>query len=360
MRVVIAAELGPNKLGSLECQIFSTGQLMEKEGAAASYLFSGDISAPVRQHFGLREDQVVPELGTLANPGSHGHWISQFKRLQPEVIWLHLFPPFSPLLRQIRSACPRARIYFTDHVSRGFPRRNPVKAVLCRARAATFQSVVDRYIAVSRFVANRLRDVDYIPEDRIDMVYNGVDLQRFRLQEGRGSFIAAVCHMRPQKGVHVLLQALAILKQRGEEPDCRLVGVGPHLEEYQSYAHEQGLRNVTFLGSRDDVPDILRGARMVIVPSTWDEAFGLAAAEALAVGRPVIASNIGALPEVVVDQQNGVLVPSGDAEALAGAMASLFRDADQCEAMGRAGRARVEQLFDLERQAKEIVRIMTA
>lgn len=131
------------------------------------------------------------------------------------------------------------------------------------------------------------------------------------------------------------------------------------MESYRRLAHQYGLAGLEFLGSRDDVPDLLRGSMANVVPSLWLEAFGNAAAEALACGVPVIASATGGLKEIVDHEGNGLLVPPGDAFALADALSRLNQDADLRQRMGLAGRRKAERLFNLESQKTEIFDILT-
>jgi glycosyltransferase involved in cell wall biosynthesis len=101
-----------------------------------------------------------------------------------------------------------------------------------------------------------------------------------------------------------------------------------------------------FLGFRKDAPEIVQAFDIVAVPSRV-EPFGLSSLEAMAAGRPVVASRVGGIPEVVIDRQTGTLVPPGDASALAAAIAPLLKDPLTRDALGREGRRRAETSFSL-------------
>jgi glycosyltransferase involved in cell wall biosynthesis len=359
MKVTIAADLAPNKMGSLECLLFTTGNLLQASGRTVSYLFSGATSAAVRQRFGLRLDgALVEDLGSLDDPSCFDAWLAALAKEQPDVLWLHFFPLTGSFAQRVRRACPKARIVLSERVSRGFVRRNPLKALYCRLRAAAAAHCIDQYLPVSDFVARRLREVDYVPAAKIHTVYNGIDLSRFPPRQGPGTYVAAVCHMRAVKGIPVLVRALDLLAKRGIRPETRLIGEGPELDSYRADVRQRGLDHVQFLGLRDDVPEQLSGAAVVVVPSIWPEAFSLAAGEAMAAGAPVVASRVGALPEVVDDGVTGVLVPPQDVEALAAALESLLADPARRESQGRAGRERAAKLFDLQNQARQLVSIL--
>ena len=109
---------------------------------------------------------------------------------------------------------------------------------------------------------------------------------------------------------------------------------------------------VTFLGARDDVPTLLDAADVYVQPSL-SEGLGLAVLEAMAAGLPVIATRTGGLPEVVADNQTGLLVPPGDAPALANALQYLLDNVNRRDKMGKAGRARAVSCFSIARMVSE-------
>ncbi len=357
MKALIAADLVPNKVGSLESQIFGVGKHLKSLGVEPYYAFTGELTSPVRKHFHVDDEHVYQNLGGLSNAAALGPWLEVFAKVRPDFLWTLFFPTVGKTLLQIRRTCPRARIIIGDHVSRGFPDRSVVKRCYCALRGHWSGRQVDGYLAVSQYVARRLVEVDRIPVSKVQMVYNGVDLNAFRPTDLSPQYLTAICHMRAEKGMPTLLAALRQLKSRGLEPECRMVGEGPELESYIQYCGTHGLKQVTFLGRRNDVAELLRQALVTVVPSSWYEAFGLAAAESLATGVPVIASNIAALPEVVTPEC-GLLVPPEDPVALADALTQLIANPDTRVAMGRAGRQRAEALFDLDARCLDIARCL--
>jgi glycosyltransferase involved in cell wall biosynthesis len=113
--------------------------------------------------------------------------------------------------------------------------------------------------------------------------------------------------------------------------------------ELRVYASERGVDDlVTFEGFRADVPQVMADLDVFVLPSLW-EGFGLVLVEAMAAGRPVVASAVGPISEIVVDGVTGLLVPPGDPDALAEAIVRLLQDPELAAALGRAGRARVER-----------------
>jgi glycosyltransferase involved in cell wall biosynthesis len=138
------------------------------------------------------------------------------------------------------------------------------------------------------------------------------------------------------------------VSQLGAEwPELRLViaGDGSLRGALEAEAAALGIADrVHLLGARNDVPDVLAALDVFAMPSEW-EPFGLAAAEAMAAGLPVVASEVGGLPEVVAAGVTGILVPACEPEPLAAGIATLLREPATRRAMGEAGRARVQAEF---------------
>lgn len=172
---------------------------------------------------------------------------------------------------------------------------------------------------------------------------------------GDTAFLVA-CRLVPEKGVHVLVEAAA----RSAVPWRLLVaGEGPERAGLERRVEALGLRSrIAFLGH---VPPPDLAARMdasaaVLIPSIWYETFGLTAIEAFAAGRPVVASDLGALREVV-DERSGIRVPPGDAAAWASALDGLAADPGQSGRLGSGARARYDEHFTPERDARRLLAI---
>lgn len=153
--------------------------------------------------------------------------------------------------------------------------------------------------------------------------------------------VAMVTRMAAEKGVLTMLEALRLLAERGEAVRCLLVGGGPLAPQLPGLIEAMGLGEcATPLGNQPaaKVWEVLAETDLLVLPSE-DEGMPLAIMEALAMGVPVIATPVGAVPELVRDGVNGLLVPVGDASALAEAIADLARDPARRQRMGEAGRA---------------------
>jgi len=187
--------------------------------------------------------------------------------------------------------------------------------------------------------------------EQFEVIHSGVDLSRFRLPEGppeakrqelglpdRARLVGCVARLVPVKGVQVLLEAVPRIRER--VPDAVVVFVGdgelrPHLERR---ARELGVDGaVRFLGLRRDVAEIVPVFEVAVQPSL-NEGMGKAAVEAMAAGKPVVASAVSGLVDVVQDGHNGVLVPPGDPQALASAIADLLTHPERARRLGETAR----------------------
>ncbi len=157
-----------------------------------------------------------------------------------------------------------------------------------------------------------------------------------------------------QKGHRVLLEAVAKIAEEIPGLRLELAGAGPLEDDLQARAVRLRLmRHATFLGVVEDVRPVLQRALMVVVPSLW-EGLGIAALEAMAMGRPVIASDVDGLREIITHERDGLLVPAGDVAALAAAISRLMADRVLAERLAAAGRARVVEAFGINAMAREL------
>jgi glycosyltransferase involved in cell wall biosynthesis len=178
------------------------------------------------------------------------------------------------------------------------------------------------------------------------VIRNGVDStapEPDRPPEGEPR-VVMVGRLQAPKDPLTLVRALATLQ--GRDVEALLVGDGPDRAAVEKEVRRLELESVRLLGQRNDVAELLRTAAIFVL-STRSEGLPLSILEAMAVGLPVIASNVGGVPELVVDGETGVLVPPGDPHSLAGAIERLLGNPALLRQLGEAGRARVREHFDL-------------
>ena len=204
-------------------------------------------------------------------------------------------------------------------------------------------------------------------EPRARVVHDGYDLQTFPQQAPAqnavspdGPIITLVGRITPWKGQDVFLRAAA--RVRGRFPKARFWVIGSPMfgeHEFEKSLHalagELGLReHVTFWGQRDDVPTLMGRTDILVHASTLGEPFGQVVIEGMAAGKPVIATDGGALPEIVLPGETGLLVPMGDAEAMADAVCALLTDPARAAAMGAAGWRRVQDKFTIMHTVRKV------
>jgi glycosyltransferase involved in cell wall biosynthesis len=200
---------------------------------------------------------------------------------------------------------------------------------------------VDRYIAVSRPVAEACaslaaggeRPIDLIPPFLSDDTFDPVDAVRPAFVPATGDYVMFAGALGPHKGVDVLLEAWEGL---GASVPLVLAGLR---------RHDTPLRFPEGVIVAENVPhgDVLRAwahCAIAVVPSRWPDPCPLVALEAMAAGRPVIASAVGGLPDMVLDGTTGILVPPGDVQALRASIVQLLADPGRRASMGQAGRER--------------------
>lgn len=233
--------------------------------------------------------------------------------------------------------------------------------------AARYQ---DRIITISHHLKRFHVEVEGLPADKIVTIHYGLVQEAFLKGVGEGMDVRAeldiptdaplagvVGRLTEQKGHTYLLDAFAAVVR--ELPSARLLVVGDgelHLALERQAARLRLDDSVTFTGHRADVPRIMMALDVLVVPSLW-EGFGLVLLEAMAAGKPIVASCVSAIPEIVADGETGLLVPPGDPRSLAQALLQMLRAPELGRRMGRKGRAQLAREFGVEKMVRATERI---
>ncbi len=218
-------------------------------------------------------------------------------------------------------------------------------------------------IAIADVVADSLRRL-YGRENAV-VVPNGIPINQYRSPSqdrltwraelgilADETVFACIANLSVPKNHRIIIEGLGRLAASKSTARLLLIGEGVMRGELEAQATSLGIRDrVTFMGRRTDIPEILNASDVVVLASNW-EGCPLSILEAMAAGKPVIATAVGGVPELVIDGVTGVLVPSGDAAALSEAMARLMTDFKLRMNMGLAGAARAEQHFSAEVMAQ--------
>ncbi len=236
--------------------------------------------------------------------------------------------------------------------------RNPVfeyTKLLNKMRNAIRESIFlpylySKYITPSLYLKSRLHDVANIPEDRIDVVPNGVDLLNYdQVEQFEKEDDQIVCLSRFEKSKHLEDAIVAMKWVIKEIPNAKLVigGFGREYNNLQSLIRKLGLeRHVKLVGKvfGEDKERLLKRGEIFVFPSTY-EGFGIVLLEAFACNLPVVAVGVTAIPEIVRHNENGLLVPPRDPRSIADSLIHLLRNKDKAITMGKRGRSMVEKNY---------------
>jgi glycosyltransferase involved in cell wall biosynthesis len=275
-----------------------------------------------------------------------------------QVMHAHQYTPcfYSVLARLLAGGKPR--VIFTEH-GRHFP------DAVGRARRWSNRLILSRLVseanAVCDFSARALKSIDGFSGIPVGVIENGIDPLKYRraadvaaARRGLGlpvarRYVVHVARFHPVKDQRTLLKAFHLVANSLPDVDLLLVGDGPLRVDLEQQVEALGLRErVRFLGVRSDVPAIL-GATEVFCLTSVSEAASLTLLEAMASALPVVVTDVGGNPEIVRGEVDGVLAPRGDAQAIGAALLRILTDESLAAQMGRAGAARVRDVYDLNR-----------
>ena len=196
-----------------------------------------------------------------------------------------------------------------------------------------------------------------VPEEKIEVILPGLDLDAFgqtdqRVQtrndigvDDNEHLVLYIGRLRAVKGVEFGIRAVAKAFKQNPKMKLALAGEGDQRKQLEALSAELGIENnVKFLGARKDLPNVLSACDSVIMPSLT-EGFPRVAIEAMASSKPVIATNVGGVPEAIIDGQSGILVPSKDVEAMTDALISVSTNFELAKRLGVAARQRTEHRF---------------
>jgi glycosyltransferase involved in cell wall biosynthesis len=301
----------------------------------------------------------------------------------PDVLHEHMFRAdvigTRAALRLADRGAPRPYVVSTVHSSR-------IRSVDDQALLRRLTPQMDRIIAVSRAIVAKLIAEGRTPAP-VELIYNGVDLQRYEFTEAcctlpeeygfpEGTpLVGVVARLEPEKGHATLIDAWPLVLRDVPEARLLIIGEGSQRQTLEAQAnsldllgeecsaeHCVGTRGarpgakILFTGLRDDVPAVTAALDVAVLPS-YREAQGLAILEAMALRRPVVATQVGGVPEMIEDGRSGLLVPPRDAPALAAAIVRLLTDHPLADMLARAGHDFVHANFSVEHMVRAVAKI---
>lgn len=294
------------------------------------------------------------------------------RRYRPELVHLHytgFLGPY-PWLARLNSV---RKVFFTDHISRpsGYVAR---RAPLWKRRVARAINLpLTKVICVSRYGHQCFTALDLLSSERCELVYNAVDLSRVQHNPGRAdefrrrysipsdrTVVLQVSWIIPEKGIPDLLKAASLVISRNPNVQFVLVGEGAYRRQYMKDAEAMGLADhICWTGLVEDpfgdgVYDV---ADIVCQVSNWEEVFGWVIAEGMAHQKPIVATKVGGIPELVVEGKSGFLVERGNVCAMAEKILHLVERPELREQVGHAGRQIAEAKFDLRCNVRQLIQL---
>jgi len=293
------------------------------------------------------------------------------RRYRPEILHLH-FTGFLGTYPWVARLFGTSKVFFSDHSSRPLGYVPSRASLLRRMLVRAINWPLTKVICVSKYGYACMAPLDVLPARRFQLIYNGVDLTRvthdadrardfrcrYAIPEGR-TLVVQVSWIIPEKGIPDLLRAAQLVLSENENVQFLLVGEGPYREEYMKDAARMGLGDhVTWTGAVQDPfgEGIYDAADIVCQLSQWEELFGWMIAEGMAHGKPIVASSVGGIPELIVDNESGFLIERGDVKCAANRILELISNPELRERMGRTGVEIASRKFDLSRNVAELIK----
>ena len=361
----------PFRIGGTEAFARELSEQLLVHGWQSILCFLSEPSSEVRRFLDLPNVaiEVLPDVDKVGWKGSR-ELARVLAEYRPQILHLHFigFLGFYPWLSRLYSV---KRVFFTDHSSRpaGYlPNRAPFwKRAL--VRAINYQ--ISKVICVSKYGMECMSKLDVLPGDRYEMIYNGVDIKRilpdsvlgdafrkrFSIPEER-SIALQVSWIIPEKGIGDLLTVAQTVLRQNDKVQFVVVGEGPYREQYMRQAEEMQIADyLTWTGLVEDPlgEGVYDAADIVCQLSQWEEVFGWMIAEAMVYAKPVVATRVGGIPELVQHESSGFLVNRGDTLAPSEHILNLLSDRNLRMRMGRTGREIALERFDLARNVQELI-----
>lgn len=209
-------------------------------------------------------------------------------------------------------------------------------------------------------------------KNRTRLIHNGIDVTAFSSQllsfsesdreklrkdvlqsDKKTDVIITIAELHPRKGLMTLLESAKLLTEQEQNFMLIIVGKGEQEAELRQYIAKNNLENhALLLGYRYDIPQLLAGSDLFILPSLH-EAFGLVILEAMAAGLPIVATRSGGIPDIITEEENGILVPPKDSNALANAIKTLLSDKKRMKTMSSENYNKVSKQFDIKEMVKK-------
>ena len=361
----------PLRIGGTETFARELSRQLGERGWKSVLCFLSEPTSEVRQFLDLPNISFeVLENSTDGGREARRNLAGIMRRHRPEILHLH-YVSFLNLYSWGARFQSARQVFFTDHHSRPAGYVQSRAPMWKRTAARLINQPLNRVICVSNYGYECMTSFDLLPRRRFEMIYNGVDLSRvkddprlavkFRERyaiPAERAIVTQVSWLIPEKGIADFLETARLVLRQNRNVQFVLVGDGAIREQYMNDAAAMGLADhITWTGMVDDPfgEGVFHAADVVCQFSRWEEVFGWMIAEAMAHGKPVVATRVGGIPELITDGVTGYLIGRGDTGAMSDSILKLLADPELSARMGAAGREVVAAKFDLRKNVAQLV-----
>jgi L-malate glycosyltransferase len=243
--------------------------------------------------------------------------------------------------------CGIDNVIYTEH-GRFFP---DSKTLMFLDRL--YSPLTKHVVAVSDYLSDYMSSVVHVPKRKISVILNGVDVERFRIArctpfKSDGLHIGIIARLVPVKDITTLIRAMAIVHNHDPTLVLFIIGDGPERSDLESLVNKLGLSSIiTFRGYLRDIPEVLKDIDIFAL-SSLSEGTSITLLEAMASGKPVVATNVGGNPAIIEEGINGFLVPPREPEDLARALLKLAADSAMRQSMAEANINKITKHYSVE------------
>ncbi len=356
MRILEVAHLVPGKFGSFEKYSLGFGVFLHQQGHQY-HIFYLDRPCSALEKEIIRNGVSV----SIMDCGSLGILSSlkllyYIRKSDIDVVHFHFYPAYS--FFTLISKFISCKVFFSYRISGEFSDNSMIVRLLKKMRSNFLGIGINGVFCVSDFARKKFINNYYANSNKTFVVHNGLNWDYFpKSQPEKISNVSndefkviCVAALIQEKGIEDILEAISMLKESVPGIYLTLVGAGRDQDLFENIVISKGLeKNVVFLGSRDDVPKLLFGSDVAVIPSRWGEAFGFTVIEAMAAGLPVVATSVGGIPEIIEHEKTGLLVPKERPDEIAQALLRLQKDKTLRLDLGKNARQLVKDYFNVKR-----------
>lgn len=348
--------------GGMEIMALENAKQLQKHGfntaivcAENTPLYKNSINSGIKVFYGFKNTNKLSSIKKFAG---------LIKNNNIKVIHSHFSNDLWIIVPALKLSKCKASLYLTKHLASGVVKKDILHKFLYKR--------VDKIFAISGFIRKNVIATCPVPAEKVVLLPNGIDLNVFTgsLYNGkkfRDEFnippgkivISLVGRITPGKGHKEFIEAVSIINR--EEPDKTVFvitgssakGEEKFEEEIKQLAKVNNTGNIIFTGYRSDVADILAGTDILAFPS-HEESFGITLLEAMAMEVPVIAGSNAGVTDIIPSEEFGLLIPTKNSNALAGAMMKLINNAELRKKLALNGKKRIIENFDIEKIMKDL------